>query len=471
MENESRAPVGAYRSWSSYLLIVILVIGAIVALQIVDLVVSAQDKTGPGAGAESALMQGDFYIKYALVFKTQKDLYARRAVELYEEATPSPGAYRRIGVTRETLLGVSGWNALKKIDSPAATETFSAKEVKEYHREVQLWRDVYGPGEFDKARVSEYVSRIKKLDLGPLDKLAIANVYKKAGDQTRARSTTRAAVLGAEGSITAFFAMIGALIIVGLAGFVLAVLFFVRYGRELEHAPRPVIQYPILFVTFLAYLLSYLGMGVVISSVMEMAGVDTATSTGLLTGVALQLVAMLSALAIGLSVLWIMTTYAREDPRQIGYIRLPWGYSIKWGVGGFAALLPFFAVALLVSSIIFRNVPTPENEAVRFLSAGSPAVIILTVLMAVIAAPVIEETFFRGALYGALRARMSVWGAAVLSAAMFAAIHPLPGHFLPIMVIGTVLALLREKTGSLLPSMICHGLYNGIMLLIALLAY
>jgi len=95
------------------------------------------------------------------------------------------------------------------------------------------------------------------------------------------------------------------------------------------------------------------------------------------------------------------------------------------------------------------------------LTTGQIAVIFLLVCALV---PVGEELFFRGFVYGALRR----WGlplANFLSAFFFAAVHQQVVHFLPIFLLGIILAWLYERTGSLLPSMLVHALNNAVAIL------
>lgn len=82
-------------------------------------------------------------------------------------------------------------------------------------------------------------------------------------------------------------------------------------------------------------------------------------------------------------------------------------------------------------------------------------------LLAVIV-PVGEEVFFRGFVYGGLRARWGVATAALASAAFFAVAHAQLVHGVPIFLLGVILALLYERTGSLLPAVITHAVNNVI---------
>ena len=79
----------------------------------------------------------------------------------------------------------------------------------------------------------------------------------------------------------------------------------------------------------------------------------------------------------------------------------------------------------------------------------------------VIAAPIVEETLFRGVLYAALRNRCSVVQAAVISAVIFSGAH---GYglisFLQIAFSGVLYAFTYEYTRSLAPCVLAHSIHN-----------
>lgn len=87
---------------------------------------------------------------------------------------------------------------------------------------------------------------------------------------------------------------------------------------------------------------------------------------------------------------------------------------------------------------------------------------VLGLLSAVVWAPIVEETLFRGALYRFLRTRIGVVAAVLLSAAVFGAIHPYGGTGLVhVAVLGVLFACLREWRGSLIAPVVAHALHNG----------
>jgi len=98
------------------------------------------------------------------------------------------------------------------------------------------------------------------------------------------------------------------------------------------------------------------------------------------------------------------------------------------------------------------------------LSTGE--LVLIFVLICVLV-PIGEELFFRGFVYGTLR-RWGIPLAATLSALFFGAVHQQLVHFLPIFVLGVILALLYERTRSLLPVMLVHGVNNAVAILAVL---
>jgi hypothetical protein len=101
-----------------------------------------------------------------------------------------------------------------------------------------------------------------------------------------------------------------------------------------------------------------------------------------------------------------------------------------------------------------------------------PAVALAATLDAVVMAPVLEEIVFRGLLFGALRMRLALPGAALASAVVFAGAH---GYgmvgFASVLVSGVVWAYAYERTGSLVPAMAAHAVNNAAATLTVVLIY
>jgi ABC-2 type transport system permease protein/sodium transport system permease protein len=107
----------------------------------------------------------------------------------------------------------------------------------------------------------------------------------------------------------------------------------------------------------------------------------------------------------------------------------------------------------------------PEHERMlRGLTAEwrnlSPALVVGSVALA----GALEELFFRGYLFSALRAAAGARTAIVVSAVLFGLFH-FPSAFdrlLPSTLMGLVLGWVCWRTGSVLPGMFLHAAYNGL---------
>ena len=112
----------------------------------------------------------------------------------------------------------------------------------------------------------------------------------------------------------------------------------------------------------------------------------------------------------------------------------------------------------------------PSQELVTIMGEGeNPVAIALLALFAVILAPFVEETIFRGAIYRFFKGHTSVFVAQIISGAFFAMVHLNLMSFLPLLTIGVLLAQLYEKEGNILLPMLFHAHWNGFSLLMLFL--
>jgi hypothetical protein len=140
------------------------------------------------------------------------------------------------------------------------------------------------------------------------------------------------------------------------------------------------------------------------------------------------------------------------------------------GIGGYGVLLVVLAVTGFGRSAILSALSAAQSgEGLVMNVHATPAKVLLFLLICVVA-PVVEEMIFRGFIYAGLRRRMSVFGAVIASALLFALMHNNPEALLPIGLIGIVLAALYERNRSIVPSIICHALNNTLVFFLMLLA-
>jgi membrane protease YdiL (CAAX protease family) len=89
-----------------------------------------------------------------------------------------------------------------------------------------------------------------------------------------------------------------------------------------------------------------------------------------------------------------------------------------------------------------------------------PARVALFAILVCVLVPVAEETFFRGFAYPPLRRRYGALPAMLATAVVFGILHVQIVNFLPITLLGFILVLLYERTGSLLPPIVLHAVNN-----------
>ena len=137
---------------------------------------------------------------------------------------------------------------------------------------------------------------------------------------------------------------------------------------------------------------------------------------------------------------------------------------IGCGIIGYLAGLPLLAFALAIVLLLSRYTGvTPSHPLAEQVNRDT---FFLMFILACVWAPVTEETFFRGMFFGYLRRRFSWVSAGIISALLFALVHPQGLLGTPVLgVIGFTMSAIREWRGSLIASMSAHALNNGSALL------
>lgn len=145
--------------------------------------------------------------------------------------------------------------------------------------------------------------------------------------------------------------------------------------------------------------------------------------------------------------------------------------TIRVSLRAYAAVFPWLFLLLFgmveLSQRLGWEIPLEPIHELVF-QEQRPAVLGLTALLACVVGPVTEELFFRGVLYAAIRRNSSRAVAMLASGALFSLVHTNAVGFLPIMLLGCLLAYLYERTGSLLGSIAVHALHNTFLMSLAL---
>ncbi|MGM0366868.1 MAG: CPBP family intramembrane glutamic endopeptidase [Actinomycetota bacterium] len=170
-------------------------------------------------------------------------------------------------------------------------------------------------------------------------------------------------------------------------------------------------------------------------------------------------------LMVGL--VWFFAIYWRKStPRDLG---LRYYSILKTLWYTFLSLIVIFVLSFLYVFAMnsFFGIEAPTSKVEELVMEGNISTNILLVVV-VLVAPFAEEVFFRGYLYSAFKKAWGINAGLFLSSMLFAMAHMEVYSFVPIFVIGWVLAYIFEKTRSLFPIIFLHAVYNLILILLLL---
>ncbi len=180
---------------------------------------------------------------------------------------------------------------------------------------------------------------------------------------------------------------------------------------------------------------------------------------------------MLSATIADLAVISAILFYVLRERRQriasLGLTPKRFFINIRYGVLAYVGLMPVLAIVMFGTSNLFKyfNIPVEPQPVLLILKEEThiPSLVYMCFFTSLLG-PVLEEIFFRGFLYGALKKRSGIFWGIILSAVFFAYIHANLASFFPILCLGLLLAYLYERTGSLIPSITVHAIHNSLSL-------
>ncbi len=278
--------------------------------------------------------------------------------------------------------------------------------------------------------------------------------------------------------VLALYGVIAAGAVVGLAGLVgLIVLLAYALGGSVPSKLGPArARHGIYAETFVVWMALFLLLSIV-SGALTGGAVDAVS-------LCVTLAAMFTSLA---ALMWpvlrgIPWSDVRSDlgwRRGSGVVR-----EVLAGLAGFAMTMPIIGVGLLLTLLLmvvqgvlqgggdaFAGTGGPAHPILVELASGSTASRVAIVLLAAVAAPLVEETMFRGVLYRQVRTACARWGSpmsivlsTLLVSFVFALIHPQGWVAIPaLMSIAVGMTLVREWRGSLIASIVVHGTNNGII--------
>jgi membrane protease YdiL (CAAX protease family) len=365
----------------------------------------------------------------------------------------------RAAVVHGELAGPKA--ALEKLTPPddlSPTEQILLRLYKDYERE--LWT---GPGITDQER------HTLKNELGWYGELALA----PAGGSDKA---ARERVL--EPASRTVFVLLGVTfggISVAILGFFGLLIFgaMAAMGHVHSNMGRGGGRVAVWVETFVVYMILFAVIGLGLSLIRK--HVNEAALSGL--AAILSLGALLWPRIRGVS--WREIRQAIGWTSGRGILR-----EIAAGFATYIMMTPVMVIGFLIMMVLMHflkgkpGFEQPSHPIVPLLIHSGWGTRLMVLLLASVIAPIVEETMFRGVLYRHLREATAKWAIAlsvfvsVLPVGfVFAAIHPQGLLGIPVLMgMSLSLNLGREWRGTLIPSMIAHGLSNGMVMCLTLLA-
>ncbi|WP_448574349.1 CPBP family intramembrane glutamic endopeptidase [Trichothermofontia sp.] len=193
--------------------------------------------------------------------------------------------------------------------------------------------------------------------------------------------------------------------------------------------------------------------------VLQILGIQPANLSSL--GQALYYLAVYALLiSVGLSAVYF--SIRPFLPLPSAWFSLQWrGNWVCWGVGGYLVALPLVILVSLLNQRIWQGQGGSNPLLSTILASQDWLALLCFFITASIAAPLFEEFLFRGFLLASLTPLVSVNGAIVGSALVFAVAHLSLSEVLPLFVLGLVLGVVYTRSQNLLAPMLLHGLWNS----------
>jgi len=166
------------------------------------------------------------------------------------------------------------------------------------------------------------------------------------------------------------------------------------------------------------------------------------------------------------------------DTWGTGSIRNDLGFKFRkvdlgWGPVTWLACIGAQIVVAVIVYVLHIPIVSNTEGVSRF--AGDRAYIISFAVLAVIAAPLVEELVFRGLILRGLRSRMPAWAAVGLQGVLFGSAHFDPvrgtgniGLVMILSAVGIVLGGAAYLLRRLAPTMISHAMTNTLALIVIL---
>jgi membrane protease YdiL (CAAX protease family) len=144
-----------------------------------------------------------------------------------------------------------------------------------------------------------------------------------------------------------------------------------------------------------------------------------------------------------------------------------------WAVGAlFVTYFAMFGAKWFVERVLYHgNFPDSSSQETveAFEHSAGIGFRLLMGITAVVIAPVVEETLFRGFIYAVTKRVTDRWFSACFTSLMFALVHHHVGSIVPLFVLAMGFTIAYEATGCLLVPIFMHAIFNGLNIVLLVL--
>jgi membrane protease YdiL (CAAX protease family) len=167
-------------------------------------------------------------------------------------------------------------------------------------------------------------------------------------------------------------------------------------------------------------------------------------------------------LALG-GALAYLSARGRLSWRLLGPRRPAWRHAaigLGVGIAGFVGVNVLIQLAIR----IVGPVEPPEQQLLSDVTEGG-LTMWLAIAAAVVMAPLVEEVVFRGVFFQGLKRRIGLWPGALVSGALFAAIHvevQQPLYTSGLLFLGVLFGWVMHRFGSLVVPLVAHATFNAV---------
>lgn len=169
-----------------------------------------------------------------------------------------------------------------------------------------------------------------------------------------------------------------------------------------------------------------------------------------------------------LRLIWEFLKRRHASFRDIG-LKKPQAKYVAYALAGFGLYFVLYIASLIIVSLLMPNLDLEQEQQLGFDKTTTGINLLPIFISLVILPPLVEEIVARGFLFTGLRSKLPFITAAIITSVLFAGAHLgaakeglLWVAGIDTFILSMIMCHLREKTGSLWPSIGVHFLKNGL---------